>query len=698
MLHLRWTSVTLSLLFLCHAGCSWNVSLKCMQDTTAFLTELEKETPSKYAVQMYDAFGKIGSDVEGGNVNRPGSLRECLSVRGPDFGGQYCQVFLKQDTVEYFVGICVPDSCEDSEVQTLVVYEAFEQGRISLLPPVPSVLLPDSTLGIFMTQCITDSPNSDPSAVVCLFVCAFVLALPLLSSICVALLKRKRQREVKPEAGLPLTSKPSQYGAVLTNGSANQNKERSETTQARDQNAENEQQGITKTVLSCLQAFSVQKSSEGVLATKGSGNSYSSLNGIRILSLLWIISGHTVQLSAWSNLGENMRLQTEKVLSFSIIHLFCFCVENDKRWKEMVEKNPFYVLAFSGPVYLAVDSFLLLGGLLSAKSLLNSIQRSENTFSTSMVVYFLFKRYKRIQPLHLFIVCLTIGLFSVVQRGVYWFIAEDEIISCKKYWWSNLLLINNLFTISDICAPWTWYLSIDFQFYATTPLLIFLYRLNKTALIVVSVVLLMISCTAGALITSFLHLPVHQPTTLAYESYFQYYYNKPYTRYGPYLLGILAGIYLTSKNETLIKKQWQAVIGWFSSLSIMALLVGLAYVLREVPPHPSLPHAVYQGSHRTVWALALIWVILACEEGYGGFVDKILSLRLWVPLSNISFACYLIHPIIIILYNGKQETGVHYTDLNFFYLFLGHLLLTLPLGFVLTVLIEKPYLFLMKSK
>nr|XP_055036279.1 O-acyltransferase like protein isoform X3 [Misgurnus anguillicaudatus] len=545
MLHLRWTSVTLSLLFLCHAGCSWNVSLKCMQDTTAFLTELEKETPSKYAVQMYDAFGKIGSDVEGGNVNRPGSLRECLSVRGPDFGGQYCQVFLKQDTVEYFVGICVPDSCEDSEVQTLVVYEAFEQGRISLLPPVPSVLLPDSTLGIFMTQCITDSPNSDPSAVVCLFVCAFVLALPLLSSICVALLKRKRQREVKPEAGLPLTSKPSQYGAVLTNGSANQNKERSETTQARDQNAENEQQGITKTVLSCLQAFSVQKSSEGVLATKGSGNSYSSLNGIRILSLLWIISGHTVQLSAWSNLGENMRLQTEKVLSFSIIHLFCFCVENDKRWKEMVEKNPFYVLAFSGPVYLAVDSFLLLG---------------------------------------------------------------------------------------------------------------------------------------------------------AYESYFQYYYNKPYTRYGPYLLGILAGIYLTSKNETLIKKQWQAVIGWFSSLSIMALLVGLAYVLREVPPHPSLPHAVYQGSHRTVWALALIWVILACEEGYGGFVDKILSLRLWVPLSNISFACYLIHPIIIILYNGKQETGVHYTDLNFFYLFLGHLLLTLPLGFVLTVLIEKPYLFLMKSK
>lgn len=45
---------------------------------------------------VYDAFGKMGSDVEGGNVNRPGSLRECLSVEGPNFRGRYCQVFLHQ--------------------------------------------------------------------------------------------------------------------------------------------------------------------------------------------------------------------------------------------------------------------------------------------------------------------------------------------------------------------------------------------------------------------------------------------------------------------------------------------------------------------------------------------------------------------------------------------------------------------------
>lgn len=45
---------------------------------------------------VYDAFGKMGSGVAGGNVNMPGSLQECLSARGPAFSGQYCQVFLKQ--------------------------------------------------------------------------------------------------------------------------------------------------------------------------------------------------------------------------------------------------------------------------------------------------------------------------------------------------------------------------------------------------------------------------------------------------------------------------------------------------------------------------------------------------------------------------------------------------------------------------
>uniref|UniRef100_A0A8C9V890 O-acyltransferase like n=1 Tax=Scleropages formosus TaxID=113540 RepID=A0A8C9V890_SCLFO len=514
---------------------------------------------------VYDAFGKIASDIVGGNMNRPGSLQECLSVRAPHFRGRYCQVFIKQDPVQYFVGICVPDSCEEDEVQTLT----------SLIPPVPSVLLPKSTQAFYITHCVKNTLPPDISTL-----CLTVLWL-------------------------------SPVGHLFDS----------------------------------LYGFSLQNTSAGVLSTTGSRGRYSSLNGIRVLSLLWIISGHSVQISAWYNL------------------------DNNKRWKERVEKNPLYIFAFSGPVYLAVDTFLLLGGLLSAKSLLSTIQRADDKLSPGIAILPSIALHvsTRVQPLHIFIVCLVIGFLSVIPEGSFWFIVEDQILSCKKYWWSNLLLMNNLLTVTDICAPWTWYLSIDFQFYITTPLVIFIYRLNKHVLLAFVTILLVISC-----------LTRHTYT------YFQYYYNKPYTRYGPYLVGILAGIFLKTGKQ----------LGWVISLSVMALIAGLPYALRLVPSQPSGPLAVYQGLHRTLWAMAVAWIIVACEEGYGGLINKILSLNVWVPLSNISFACYLIHPILIILYNGEQDTPIHYTDINFFYLFVGHMVLAVILGYVFTVLIEKPYLFL----
>lgn len=54
-------------------------------------------------VSVYDAFGKMGSNVEGGNANRPGLLQQCHSAHGPTFSGQYCQVFLRQVTTKHFI-------------------------------------------------------------------------------------------------------------------------------------------------------------------------------------------------------------------------------------------------------------------------------------------------------------------------------------------------------------------------------------------------------------------------------------------------------------------------------------------------------------------------------------------------------------------------------------------------------------------
>uniref|UniRef100_A0A3P8NQH5 Nose resistant-to-fluoxetine protein N-terminal domain-containing protein n=1 Tax=Astatotilapia calliptera TaxID=8154 RepID=A0A3P8NQH5_ASTCA len=441
-------------------------------------------------LSVYDAFGKVGSNVVGGNTNQPGLLQQCRSAHGPSFSGQYCQVFLRQGRVQYFVGICVPDSCEKDDVQTLVLYDS---------------------------------------------------------------------------------NHPTQTCALQSR------------------------------VYGCLQAISIQKTTQGIFSTSTSipVGGYASLNGIRVLSLLWIICGHSAQFPVINSLG----------MAWTCFHGCRYLLTAGVRLEQF------------------------------------QIDSAEDKLSLSLVGSYLLKRITRIQPLHLFIMCLTIGLISLVKWGPYWFPFIDTVMDCKTYWWANLLLISNLLPVHEICIPWTWYLSLDFQCYATTPLLVYLYRLTS-------------------------------------ENYVLYYYVKPYTRYGPFLIGILTGIYLT----------WQAALGWLCCLSLLALLVGLPYILKETPANPSVPHALYQGLHRPLWALAVTWIILACEEGYGGFIKRFLSLTFWVPLSKISFACYLIHPVFIILYIGFQETPIHYTDINFMYLFLGHLVLTLAVSYMLTVLVEKPYL------
>lgn len=64
--------------------------------------------------------------------------------------------------------------------------------------------------------------------------------------------------------------------------------------------------------------------------------------------------------------------------------------------------------------------------------------------------------------------------------------------------------------------------------------------------------------------------------------------------------------------------QWQAALGWILCLTLLAVVTIIPYVLEDNPLHPSAPHALYNGTHRSLWALALTWIIVACEDGYGG--------------------------------------------------------------------------------
>ena len=584
-------------------------------------------------VEAIDAFGKPGSDLLFGNVQLLGAFDECLNI-----GGDYVEYWAVPLNLSYVfspipplvqlnLGMCVPNSCDKENLN----YFVNETNKY--LKMVEPLLMLSADYDKVITTTSRTVPLSN-GAIVMIVVCAIFLFLALVGSavdigtkILSCLLEKMSVDngvyEPRSERA-PLLGKHCRSDGPTV------------------KRRQNDLISRFEIPLEFITAFSVFKNVEMILSTKQPPTAITSLNGIRVISMCWVILAHT----------------------------FLWCLSTIS--------NPLYVIFDVAPRFSAqpivngffsVDSFFFLSGVLVAYLTLREMQRKKGRFP--VLTYYL-HRYLRLTMVYAFLLFFWWFLTVQLGSGPLWEssfgVGSGNYKACEKYWWTNLLYINNFYPwkLNDECMGWTWYLANDMQFFLLAPLvLIPLYHIFPIGLIIGGFLLAVTLAVNGAIAGTqeFLANTVLPESSNARES--DDIYVKPYCRAAPYIVGILLGFLLFKKVR--ININWAvngliyAVMWVVAAGCCFSTVYGLydSFHGHELSLAENVSYIMFS---RFVWAVGLGLIVFACHNGYGWVVNDFLSMKIWIPLSRLTYTAYLVHPIVLSVMINTTRGSVAYMD------------------------------------
>ncbi|GFS97804.1 nose resistant to fluoxetine protein 6, partial [Nephila pilipes] len=139
-------------------------------------------------------------------------------------------------------------------------------------------------------------------------------------------------------------------------------------------------------------------------------------------------------------------------------------------------------------------------------------------------------------------------------------------------------------------------------------------------------------------------------------------YIRPYTRIGPYLVGIILAYIIIKRKERNSGKLSLITLafGWIVASGVtLTCLFGLYH--RDLD---AVAASFYGTFNRTCFACGLAWVIFVCIIGQGGIVNRILSWKFWIPLSRLTFCAYLLHPIFQAIFYSSLRTTIQFSHIT----------------------------------
>lgn len=420
-----------------------------------------------------------------------------------------------------------------------------------------------------------------------------------------------------------------------------------------------------------LLSFSVTANVKIICDRNVGRDTISTVHGLRAISMAWVILGHTC--------------------------IIVFKYSDNMEYRKVVEKRFLFQTITNGA--FSVDTFFFMGGLLvsflyfrtNAKGDLKRLTQGTRGFAAGTLKFIglLLYRFCRLTTPYMFVLGLVeVSMKHFHTNSVFEPPTADH-YNCPNYWWRNLLYINTWFPVEQMCMLWSWYLADDTQFYIVGGVILVL-ATNHFKIAACALVSLLVSSwvTTGYIALVNNHMPsLDDPLAL-----FDKIYDKPWTRLGPYLIGMTVGYFLFKTDCKVKMSKTTVVVGWLLS---SACLLSLLYGLYEAELTP-VTAAAYSSLSHSAWALGLAWIVIACSTGYGGYVNKILSWPLLYPFSRVTYCSYLVHPLVIRLTAMNLDSPFHLGKDIMMITFLGQLVLSYVLSFVVSIAFEAPVVSMLK--
>jgi peptidoglycan/LPS O-acetylase OafA/YrhL len=596
-------------------------------------------------LQALDAFGKPGPDIFGGNVHFAGSYDECLDI-AKDFM-KYCVLSINT-TVSLlpaiYMDICIPRSCNLTDI-------------LFYLDVANNYL--DTNFSLTGEPVCSESKTTPYSAgaIAMIVVCAIFLALAFVGSAVDIGVKTLRNLMNKPEFSRKRDRSYKSEESPLLRGTS-------------DRRGKIFSSRAWENTLEFVTAFSLFKNVPMILSTKQPPTAITSLNGIRVISMFWVILGHT---HYWA------------LLTGALTNTAYVLTHFPQRFSFQAIVNAFF----------AVDSFFFLSGVLVAYLTFREMERKKGRFP--FITYYL-HRYLRLTMIYAFLLFFWWTLTVHLGSGPLWEVStgahSPTVQQCNKYWWTNLLYINNFYPweLGQECMGWSWYLAIDMQLYVLAPLvLIPLYYFFPIGLIIsgglVAVTIAANGAIAGTknlLANTVISADVRESDDI---------YIKPYCRAAPYIVGLVLGYVLFKKVRVNI--HWFVdVLIYYGMLVVAAgCLFSTVYGLygswhgHELSDAENVSYYMFS---RFVWGVGLALMVFACHNGYGWVINDFLSMKFWIPLSRLTYAAYLIHPILLTIIFSSNRQPFPYTDYTLAVYAVGMVVLSFGAAGVAAVFVEFP--------